>query len=104
MNKFDNINIQDISGNDSSYGDLKEKLNQVEEFPTFFVFKFIVPSASDAKEKIEKIFSHPSVKLHTKQSSGGKYESLTIEVFVNTADDVINYYKQVGTIEKVIML
>lgn len=99
-----NISIQDISGSDSTYEDLKLKLNQVEEFPSFFVFKFIVPSSTDAKDKIKEIFNHPSAKFNYKQSSKGKYESVTIEIFVLSADDVIKYYKEVGKIEKVIML
>jgi putative lipoic acid-binding regulatory protein len=104
MKNHENINLQDITGKDSSYEVFKQKLIEVEQFPTLFVFKFIVPTAENAKSKIEKIFEHPSTKINTKNSGGGKYESFTVESFVNTADDVVNYYKEVGKIDKVMML
>jgi putative lipoic acid-binding regulatory protein len=104
MKNHENIKLQDITGNDSSYEVFKQKLMEVEQFPTFFIFKFIVPSVENAKTKIEKIFEHPSTKISTKSSGGGKYESFTVESFVNTADDVVNYYKEVSKIDKVIML
>lgn len=104
MKNFDNINLKDITGDDNSYEVFKDKLNEVEQFPTLFIFKFILPSSESAKGKIEKIFEHPSTKISIKNSGGGKYESFTVESFVNSADDVVNYYKEVGKLDKVIML
>lgn len=105
MSNYENINLQDLTDkNENSYDVFKQKLMDVEKFPTIFVFKFIVPAAENAKEKIEKIFEHPSTKISVKHSGGGKYESFTVETFVNTADDVVNYYKEVGKINKVMML
>lgn len=105
MSNFENINLQDISGkNDNTYADFKEKLMAVEEFPSMYVFKFVVPTSDSATAQIEKIFEHPSTKITTKQSGGSKYESFTIQSFVKSADDVINYYKEVSKIDKVIML
>ncbi len=101
-----NIHIQDIpnDNNEDFYTSFKEKLMSVEQFPTLYTFKFIVPANPDTKADIENIFTHPSTKIQVKDSKTGKYTSLTIETFANTADEVINYYKSVSTIKNVIML
>ena len=105
MKSYENIKLQDISGNDDgSYAAFREKLTAVEQFPTIYVFKFILPAAEEAKAKIERIFEHPSTKINVKHSGGGKYESFTVETFVNNADQVVSYYKEVGKLDKVVML
>lgn len=106
MADLGNINIQDINADDGKdfYSSFREKLIDVEQFPALYTFKFIVPAAEDKIQAIEKLFEHPSTKIQTKASKTGKYNSLTVETFVNNADDVIDYYKKVSSIEKVIML
>ncbi|MCD8540473.1 MAG: DUF493 domain-containing protein [Leadbetterella sp.] len=105
MKSYGNINLRDITDNgDGGFTAFREKLMAVEQFPTIFVFKFILPAAEEGKAKIESIFEHPSTKINVKQSGGGKYESFTVETFVNSADHVINYYREVGRLEKVVML
>lgn len=107
MKDFNNINIQDINDNNENndfYASFKEKLADTEDFPTLYTFKFIVPALASNKENIERIFEHPSTKVQIKDSKTGKYNSLTIETFVNSPDDIVEYYKKVSTIDKVIML
>lgn len=98
------IQINDITGNDNSYEVFKEKLNAVEKFPCTFVFKFIIPGTENGKEKLEKIYKGSKSKFSSKNSSGGKYESFTIETFVKNADEVIAFYKEASKIEKIIIL
>ncbi len=105
MENYKNINLRDITDErDGSYVAFRERLTAVEQFPTIFVFKFIVPAAGKARTTIGEIFAHPSTRIQVKQSGGGKYESFTVETFVNSADQVIDYYKEVGKLEKVVML
>ncbi|MGN0002572.1 MAG: DUF493 domain-containing protein [Sphingobacterium composti] len=106
MSDFNNINIQDISDNNGAdfYNNFRQKLIDIEQFPSIYTFKFILPADQDKKADVEKIFEHPSTKISSKESSTGKYNSLTVETYVNSADDVIDYYKKVSTIEKVIMM
>mgnify|MGYP003398597677 CR=1 FL=1 len=106
MKDFSNINIHDVNDNtnDDFYTSFKEKLADIEDFPSLYTFKFIVPASEKNTEAIEKIFDHPSTKIQTKQSKTGKYNSLTIETFVQSPDEVVAYYKKVSTIEKVIMM
>ena len=106
MSDFNNISIQDINDNNGTdfYNTFRQKLIDIEQFPSIYTFKFIVPAQADKKAEVEKIFEHPSTKISTKDSSTGKYNSLTVETFVQSADQVIDYYKKVSAIEKVIML
>jgi putative lipoic acid-binding regulatory protein len=101
---MNNINIQDINdeGNGDFYESFKEKLLSIEEFPSIYTFKFIVPSSAGNNEKIKEIFDHPSTDIQYKDSKTGKYNSLTVKTFVNTVDDVIAYYKKVAVIDKII--
>lgn len=106
MSDFNNINIQDINDNNGAdfYNNFRQKLIDIEQFPSIYTFKFIVPADADKKAEVEKIFEHPSTKISTKDSKTGKYNSLTVETFVQSADEVIDYYKKVSAIDKVIML
>lgn len=106
MKDFNNkINIEDIQDPTSDfYISFKEKLNAVEQFPSFYTFKFIVKSDSDNNERVKTIFDHPSVKFSDKASSGGKYTSITVQAFVNNADEVIDYYKKAAEIPDIMML
>lgn len=110
MSEFNNdIRIQDLpdDGNNNStdfYDNFRAKLNSVEQFPSMYTFKFIVKAESTAKEEVKQLFTHQSTKFSEKASSGRKYTSITVETFVNNAEDVINYYKNVSKIESVIML
>jgi len=110
MSEFNNdIRIQDLSdaaGNNSTdfYDNFRAKLNSVEQFPSIYTFKFIVKAESNAQEEVKQIFTHDSTKFSEKKSSGGKYTSITVETFVNDAENVIDYYKKVSKIESVIML
>ncbi len=106
MTDFSNINLQDMPDDDNKdfYKSFKEKLHDVEQFPTLYTFKFIVKSELDQQNEIEKIFEHPSSKFSFRESSGGKYKSITVETYVNNPDEVIAYYKTVSKIEGVMML
>ncbi|MGM0944038.1 MAG: DUF493 domain-containing protein [Bacteroidota bacterium] len=78
----------------------KEKLEANGQFPMLYMFKFIVPNGQE--HQVEAIFPKNEVLL--KPSSGGKYISTTIQVMVESADEVINYYEQAASIEGVISL
>lgn len=110
MKDFSNINIQDLSpdgGTNQSpdfYEDFRAKLNAVEQFPSLYTFKFIVKTELNKLDQVKSIFDHASTKFTEKDSSGGKYKSVTVETYVADADAVINYYKEVAKVESVIML
>lgn len=107
MKDFKNIKIEDINDtteNKDFYTTFKERLADTEQFPTLYTFKFIIPAVEETKAKIEDIFKHPSTKIQVKDSKTGKYNSLTVETFVNSPDEVVEYYQKVSKLDKVIML
>lgn len=110
MSEFNNdIHIQDLPDDNSNstadfYDNFRVKLNSVEQFPTIYTFKFIVKAGTTAQDEVQAVFTHESTKFSEKASSGGKYTSITVQTFVNTAEDVIDYYKKVSQIESVMML
>ncbi|MFD1768583.1 DUF493 family protein [Sphingobacterium suaedae] len=109
MTDFSNIHMQDLPDNEGSsatdfYDNFRVKLNSVEQFPSMYTFKFIIKADEEKLTQVKGVFTHPSSKFSEKESSGGKYRSITVETFVNHAEDVIDYYKKVSKIESVIML
>lgn len=110
MNKFNNdIRIQNLPDDEGKsttdfYDNFRDKLNAVEQFPLMYTFKFIVKADTDAQSEVQALFTHTSTKFSEKASSGGKYKSITVETFVNNAEEVIDHYKKVSNIESVMML
>lgn len=89
---------------DEFYAKLKRELNIVEQFPTNFTYKFIVPTDHKKIAEIQSVFDRTNPQYHMKESSKGKYTSITAVIYVLDADQVIHYYKEVGKIEGVMML
>lgn len=83
---------------------LRDKLTENHNFPEDYVFKFIVPSDSEKVSEILRIFDGLKYTLSNRESSNGKYTSCTMNCFVMDAEQVIDIYKKVGTLEGVIML
>ena len=78
----------------------KEKLEAIGPFPMLYMFKFIVPA--DREGEVGRLF--PTHELVLKPSSGGKYISTTVQMMVESADQVIAIYEQAAKIEGVISL
>ena len=86
------------------YIKLKERLVSTTEFPSEYLYKFIVPSEGNQVMDIEKLFKGKSIKLNKKDSKTGKYVSVSIRVNLSSPDEVISYYKQAETIKGIISL
>ncbi|GAA0877530.1 hypothetical protein GCM10009119_04980 [Algoriphagus jejuensis] len=76
----------------------KEKLEASGQFPMLYMFKFIVPKGSE--NQVGALFPKNEVVL--KPSSGGKYVSTTIQVMMDSADQIIEFYEKAAEIEGVI--
>jgi uncharacterized protein len=86
------------------YRSLKEKLEEQHNFPEEYLFKFIITSDSEKITEILKVFDNFKYTLSNRESSKGKYTSVSINCFVLDADQVISIYKKVAEIENVMML
>ncbi len=88
------------------YTKLKSQLEELTVFPTLYLYKFIVPTEEN-DNKVQAVsdqFDNLGATIKTKKSKNGKYTSLSIEVKMNSADDIIEKYKEVTKIEGIISL
>ena len=87
------------------YEKLKKRLEESSEWPTDYLFKFILPSHEASIEKLKNIFDEEGATINTRFSSKGKYTSVTIRLGLDTPEQVVQKYKEVGyQIEGVISL
>lgn len=91
--------------NDEFYDKLKQRLQDTSEWPSEYIFKFIIPTEQEKIDKISDIFDNTGAVIKTKTSSKGKYTSVSIRLNVDSPEVVIQKYKIVGyQIEGVISL
>ncbi len=87
------------------YKKLEQRLEETSDWPSEYVFKFIVPTEKDKIDKISGFFNHSGAVIETKQSSKGNYTSLSIRLEMESPEQIIKKYKLVGyQIEGVISL
>ena len=86
------------------YDKLKISLEETTSFPTNYMFKFIIPTDREKFKQIENMFNKLGAVIKSKESKNGKFTSLTILVDMNSSDEIINKYKEVGMVEGVISL
>lgn len=82
---------------------LREFLNKEESWPIVYMFKFIIPADNQKIALIESKFSDEAVISH-KESSGGKYFSITVKEVMLSADAIVDKYKEMKNIEGLITL
>ncbi|MBL6646540.1 MAG: DUF493 family protein [Flavobacteriaceae bacterium] len=88
----------------SFYQRLHKQLSESSDWPTNYLFKFIIPADEARKTALLSIFSKIEAKISSKKSSGNKYESVTVESVFETPDAIIDIYKKASQIEGIIQL
>nr|WP_294929978.1 DUF493 family protein [uncultured Flavobacterium sp.] len=86
------------------YERLKVELDNSNTWPAEYLYKFIVPSVADNVEQVQKAFDSMGAVIKTTKSKTGKFTSVSIDVTMNSADEVISKYKEVSTIEGIVSL
>lgn len=86
------------------YQRLEKKLKEVEQFPSNFTYKFIIPTSHKKIAEVQQVFDGANPQFNTRESKNGKYTSITVVVYVIDAEQVIYYYKKAGEIEGIMML
>jgi len=86
--------------NDKSILDFRQKLDQQYNWPALYMFKFIVPRGKE--QGIKKLF--PKNDILEKLSTKGNYSSLTIQMMLNSSEEVIRIYTEANQVEGVIAL
>ncbi|MES2592339.1 MAG: DUF493 family protein [Bacteroidota bacterium] len=77
---------------------LRELLEKESSWPMVYMFKFIVPADNQKIALVEAKFSDEAIILH-KESTNGKYFSITIKEVMLSAESIINKYKEMQGIE-----
>ncbi len=103
MKTFQFKNLR-MSKESDFYEKLKKSLIETTEFPSKYMYKFIIPSGDDKFKQIEGIFDNMGAVINSKPSKTGKYTSLTILVNMKSPDDIIKKYQEVSKVEGVISL
>lgn len=81
---------------------LKEELGNTSEWPTEYLYKFIVPTDAKKIEEVENAFDNMGAVIKTNQSKAGKYTSVSINVLMESPADVVAKYIEVSSIEGII--
>ena len=94
----------DTQKSDEFYKKLKDRLAETTQWPSNYLYKFIVPTDGDKIEQINHIFDNTGAVIELKKSKKGKYTSISITVNRQNPDAVIAKYKEVGEVAGVISL
>jgi putative lipoic acid-binding regulatory protein len=86
------------------YERLQEELHKNTDWPTKYMYKFIVPNREDNLKKIEKRFSNQEVTINKNYSKTGKYVSVTVITREDSPEAVINRYKSMEDIDGLVAL
>lgn len=86
------------------YKKLQSQLEDTTEFPSDYLFKFIVPSTENQVVEVENLFNNNGAVINTKKSKTGKYVSVSIVLNVENAATVISYYQKAEKIKGIISL
>lgn len=86
------------------YDRLKVELDNSNTWPAEYLFKFIVPTVDDNVERVENAFNDLGAVIKTTQSKTAKFTSLSVDVTMNNAQQIIEKYQEVGTIKGIVSL
>lgn len=86
------------------YERLKVELNNSNTWPAEYLFKFIVPTVNDNVEKVENAFNCMGAVIKTTKSKTAKFTSISVDVTVKSADEIIEKYLEVSTIKGIVSL
>jgi hypothetical protein len=88
---------------DEQFEKLREQLNKEKSWPLVYMFKFIIPADNRKIALVEAKFSDEAT-ITQKESSNGKYISITVKEVMLDADSIISKYKEMEGIEGLMSL
>ena len=89
---------------EDKYGKLRIALEELETWPTVYMFKFIVKSDKKAIAQIEALFNTKEAQVTMRESAKGNFVSITAQEMMLSPDEVINRYKSAEGIEGILSL
>ena len=86
------------------YERLKTELDMSNTWPALYLFKFIVPSVADNVERVENAFDCMGAVIKTTKSKTGKFTSVSVDVQMKDAQEIIDKYIEVSVIEGIVSI
>lgn len=86
------------------YERLKVELDSSTTWPSIYLFKFIVPTQDDNVFKVEDAFNCMGAVIKTTKSKTGKFTSISVDVTMKDAQEVIDKYIELSSIKGIISL
>jgi hypothetical protein len=86
------------------YERLRLELNNNTSWPSKYLFKFIVSNDQHKIDIVENAFNNMGAVIDTRQSKTGKYTSISINVQMQEAQNIIDKYLELSTVEGIISL
>ncbi len=93
-----------MKNSEEKYKKLKEQLAQGFEWPTVYMFKFIIPADLKRQAQVENLFNTEEAQVTIRQSRKGNYLSITAKEMMMNPDRVIDRYLEAEKIEGLIAL
>ncbi|MDE5423938.1 DUF493 family protein [Ancylomarina sp. DW003] len=85
------------------YQKLREQLIESTQWPSLYMFKFIIPNKDEKLEAVKAMFP-AGTKFAFKTSKDIRFISITVKIKMKNADEVISIYAQANKIEGLLAL
>lgn len=86
------------------YERLKEELRSTSQWPSLYLYKFIVPTDTTKIIAVENEFDNMGAVINTMQSKNGNFTSISVNVQMNSPEHVVEKYLAVSVIDGIISL
>lgn len=83
---------------------LKEELQATSDWPSVYLYKFIVPTDTQKIDLVENAFDNMGAVINTQQSKNGKFTSISVNVMMTSPEAVVEKYQELSTVEGIISL
>ena len=91
--------------NKNFYNNLNRLLKETSQWPSEYLFQFIIKSDKSKIKIIESIFDNIGAVIKKKNSSNNNYTSISVNVIMDNPETVIEKYKEVSKkVSNVILL
>ena len=87
--------MSDKQNAEEFYKKLKGQLEESTEWPSQYLYKFIVKTDIKKIDQIESLFNHTGAVIKTTESKNGTYTSVSINLIMKDPEAVISKYIEV---------
>ena len=88
---------------DSDFDSLREKLNDQVNWPSVYLFKFIIPANNHKLAQVMNLFNE-TTEITTRESGKGNFISVSAKEVMLSTESVIEVYKKAAQVDGLIAL